>query len=83
MEIEKDPPALIALLSLFYEKVATPAMVNLDEICAAASYKDVVRQAVTFLIPWRTSICRHAGWTAFRNGPVEWAGWIWLDYRFD
>ena len=40
---EEDPPALTALLPLFYEKAATPAMVKHG--------MDVLRQAVTFLNP--------------------------------
>jgi hypothetical protein len=39
--VEKDPPPLTALLPLFYEKVATPAMIKHG--------MDVVRQATTYL----------------------------------
>ena len=42
-QTEEDPPALTALLSLFYEKAATPAMVKHG--------MDVLRQAITFLNP--------------------------------
>lgn len=42
-QTEEDPPALTALLPLFYEKAATPAMVKHG--------MDVLRQAITFLNP--------------------------------
>jgi hypothetical protein len=47
-QTEEDPPALTALLSLFYEKAATPAMVKHG--------MDVIRQAVTFLNPGQVPI---------------------------
>ena len=42
-QIEEDQPALTALLPLFYEKAATPAMVKHG--------MDVLKQAITFLNP--------------------------------
>ena len=42
-QMEEDPPALTALLPLFYKKAATPAMVKHG--------MDVLRQAITFLNP--------------------------------
>ena len=42
-QVEKDPQALSALLSLFYEKAATPAMIKHG--------MDVLKQAITFLNP--------------------------------
>ena len=42
-QTEEDPPALTALLPLFYEKAAAPAMVKHS--------MDVLRQAITFLNP--------------------------------
>ena len=42
-QVEKDPPALTALLPIFYEKAATPAMIKHG--------MDVIRQATTFLNP--------------------------------
>ena len=42
-EVEKNPPALSALLPLFYEKAATPAMIKHG--------MDVLKQAITFLNP--------------------------------
>ena len=42
-EVEKIPPALSALLPLFYEKAATPAMIKHG--------MDVLKQAITFLNP--------------------------------
>lgn len=42
-QTEEHPPALTALLPLFYEKAATPAMVTHG--------MDVLRQAITFLNP--------------------------------
>ena len=42
-QTEEHPPALTALLPLFYEKAATPAMVKHG--------MDVLRQAITFLNP--------------------------------
>ena len=47
-QTEEDPPALTALLPLFYEKAATPAMVKHG--------MDVIRQAVTFLNPGQVPI---------------------------
>ena len=47
-QVEKDPPALTALLPLFYEKAATPAMIKHG--------MDVVRQATTFLNPGQVPI---------------------------
>ena len=37
-QTEEDPPALTALLPLFYEKAATPAMVKHGIGCPVASY---------------------------------------------
>ena len=42
-QTEEDPPALTALLPLFYEKAATPARVKHG--------MDVLRQGITFLNP--------------------------------
>ena len=42
-QMEEDPPALTALLPLFYKKAATPAMVKHG--------MDVLQQAITFLNP--------------------------------
>ena len=42
-QVEKNPPALSALLPLFYEKAATPAMIKHG--------MDVLKQAITFLNP--------------------------------
>ena len=42
-QIEKSPPALSALLPVFYEKAATPAMIKHG--------MDVLKQAITFLNP--------------------------------
>ena len=47
-QVEKDPPALTALLPLFYEKAATPAMIKHG--------MHVVRQATTFLNPGQVPI---------------------------
>ncbi|CAB3987893.1 Hypothetical predicted protein [Paramuricea clavata] len=47
-QTEEDPPALTALLPLFYEKAATPAMVKHG--------MDVIWQAVTFLNPGQVPI---------------------------
>jgi hypothetical protein len=47
-QTKEDPPALTALLPLFYEKAATPAMVKHG--------MDVIRQAVTFLNPGQVPI---------------------------
>ena len=43
IQTEEDPPALTALLPLFYEKAPTPAMVKHG--------MDVLQQAITFLNP--------------------------------
>ena len=105
-QTEEDPPALTALLPLFYEKAATPAMVKHG--------MDVLRQAITFLNPnqipvitvdqplfalakmvqrkWPASHGEQAyvvmlGGLHIEMGPMEFAwwfaGWIWLDYRFE
>ena len=47
-QVEKDPPALTALLSIFYKKAATPAMIKHG--------MDVIRQATTFLNPGQVPV---------------------------
>ena len=47
-EVEKDPPALTALLPIFYEKAATPAKIKHG--------KNVIRQATTFLNPGQVPV---------------------------
>ena len=47
-QVEKDPPALTALLPIFYEKAATPAMIKHG--------MDVIRQATTFLNPGQVPV---------------------------
>lgn len=42
-QLEKDPPAVSALLALFYEKAATPSMIKHG--------MNVLKQAITFLNP--------------------------------
>ena len=91
----EDPPAICALLPLFYEKAATPAMVKYG--------MDVQRQAIEYLNPRQIPVtifdqplfakpmvidaCCHAGLVAHRNGPLEYAwghlGRFWMDYSTD
>lgn len=65
--MEEDPPALTALLPMFYEKAATPAMVTHS--------MNVLGQAITFLNPNQIPVITvdHPLFALAKMVPWKWA----------